>query len=252
MLGGCSQLGWQVWGGLGDCQTGWFGIINHPGSSQCKYSFLFAPNPACTSAGSSPRGPGDGGLLGVVPSRPHCVIPVNPCHQALTAVPRAWQSPLSLVTREHGTDPLRDPQHCPKASPGSSCPAGCPIPSPGLDFCPAQSPALHRHQGCHRGQHQASRSPGGMGPVWEFHAVNSPSSTRAPQGAGVMWGSFPSSPWPRCCSGLVSLCKGSSPLENSSTGFSRPGWEGKVWLWLEETEIPISGRSSTEPSDDVH
>lgn len=47
VLGGCSELGWQVWDGLGDCQMDWFGIIKHPGSSQCKKGVTGALNASC-------------------------------------------------------------------------------------------------------------------------------------------------------------------------------------------------------------
>lgn len=56
VLEGCSKLGWQVWDGLSDCQMGWFGIMNHPGSSQCETGITGTLNSSsCHIASFSPQ-----------------------------------------------------------------------------------------------------------------------------------------------------------------------------------------------------
>lgn len=87
VLGGCSELGWQVWDGLGwNHKPPWqLSVPNrsHWCSEQplLPHSFLFTPNLACTSAGSSQENQERGGLLGVVLPCPCLEIC---CYQSLS------------------------------------------------------------------------------------------------------------------------------------------------------------------------
>lgn len=86
-VGGCSELGWQVWDGLGwNHKPPWqLSVPNrsHWCSEQplLPHSFLCTPNPACTSAGSSQEDQERGGLLGVVLPCPCMEIC---CYQSLS------------------------------------------------------------------------------------------------------------------------------------------------------------------------